>query len=373
MSRAFRCDRCGGYFMIDASSHRSYITPYGIDDDFHGKDIDLCDDCVESFNKWLKMWEPLKDYIKHDEEAVSNAVECRLENLPEFKPHKTSIITEIPDDLEVEKVEEIGNNAEIVWYKNDCTDDIDIFETGKKNLREAMNEFFIGYDKDRITRPYNAICRRIMPFNSEKRNAWTVADFYFSCRDYKPEYKFGIVIKYHPITRSDLLGFANVGPVIADDIYNFYKWVDTRYNIETAPEPEEATEELPNNIDGLIISEDKIQYFKDAFDKNRDTKFAFLFVRFCSLFGCENTRGQSAERYLNVFLRNTSGISRDSRFLGKENKFYKDMVEYHGYGRLSYNDILKWRGVGPKAAAWINDFVTHYCLYYEKYILEQED
>lgn len=357
MSEARKCDRCGKYY--DRIAFRNYISPYNLGD--HKKDIDLCDDCVESFNKWLKMWEPLKDYVENDIEAVeeaSKAVECRLENLPEFKPHKSSIITEVPEEV-----------------SEGCTDDIDIFETGKMNLREAMDRYgyLMIYDKTKTNRAFKAIIRNIMPFKPEKVDEWTVADFYLICRDYKPEYKFGKIIKYHPITLSDIFDFKNVGTVIANDIYRFYKWIDTLYKNETAPEPEEATEELPNNVDGLIISEDKIQYFKDTFDKKKDIRFDTLFLKFCSAFGCENTRGQSAQRYLNVFLRNTVYIRRDSRFLGKENKFYKAIINYHDDGRLTYIDIMHWRGVGKKAAAWINDFVTHYCLYYEKYILEQED
>ena len=57
MAKAGRCDRCGEFF--DWSSDRTHGFAYlllGFDGQYHidGGEYDLCPDCVESLEEWMR-------------------------------------------------------------------------------------------------------------------------------------------------------------------------------------------------------------------------------------------------------------------------------------------------------------------------------
>ena len=202
MSEARKCDRCGRYY--DQVIPRNYISPYGMT----GKsDIDLCDDCVESFNKWLKMWEPLKDYVENDIKAVeeaSKAVECRLENLPEFKPHKSSIITEVDETNAFEPTVNGCDDKPMIW--------------GNLNFETYVDSVFKNKDF-RYRKRLLSRCKKYLSLPSTEP---TVTEFFIACENYNPVHKFGAIDHYSPITKDNILEWREVGEKTANDILYLY-------------------------------------------------------------------------------------------------------------------------------------------------------
>ena len=53
MSKAFRCDRCGGFYSVH---DRKYFV-----EDYHGMNYDLCPNCSRELQEWMEKYKEAAD------------------------------------------------------------------------------------------------------------------------------------------------------------------------------------------------------------------------------------------------------------------------------------------------------------------------
>ena len=51
MAKAIRCDRCGGFYVINCIAKHAHINQY--EDDYFRRKFDLCPECAKDFERFI--------------------------------------------------------------------------------------------------------------------------------------------------------------------------------------------------------------------------------------------------------------------------------------------------------------------------------